>query len=212
MPDPILSQKLVGPLANFTYLLGDPATKKAVVVDPSFGARTIARVADEAGLAIELILATHHHQDHVAELPQLKKMTGARVAIHESSHVPHDIGLKDGDTVKAGGLAVRAFHTPGHTRDSMCFQFRDKLWTGDTLFVGSFGRCDLEDSSPGDLYESLQKLARMDRNLTVYPGHHYGLTPTSTIAYELLTNMVYKVKSREHFLMLVGGDVDVEFG
>jgi len=82
MDELIHEQREVGPLANFCYLIGDPATRKAAVVDPSFDARPVQRFAEEHDLAVEAILVTHHHPDHIADVARLADETAAKVFAH----------------------------------------------------------------------------------------------------------------------------------
>src|SRR6266571_1837396 len=95
-------QREVGPYRNFAYLLGDPATRKAAVVDPSFDARPLQRFAEENGLKIEAILVTHHHPDHIKDVGRLADETAAKVFAHRVSNVRKDVPLEDGDFVQLG--------------------------------------------------------------------------------------------------------------
>jgi len=132
----ILEQRVIGPMKNFGYLIGDPARGAAAVIDPSLDARVLQKAARERSLTIKFILNTHQHQDHVIDNERLARETEAKVAAHESSPVRKDVSLSDGDVLKVGGLQVHVLHTPGHTSDSCCFLVSGNLFTGDTLFVG----------------------------------------------------------------------------
>src|SRR3990170_498558 len=123
-------QRLIGMMANFGYLIGDPEAKVAAVVDPSFDARVLQKVASENGYAIELILNTHHHPDHVFDNKRLADETSAKVAAHRLSQVRKDIVLEDGAIVPVGGLKVKVVHTPGHSPDSCCFIVAGRVFTG----------------------------------------------------------------------------------
>ena len=193
-------QRLIGMMANFGYLIGDPEAKVAAVVDPSFDARVLQKVASENGYAIELILNTHHHPDHVFDNKRLADETSAKVAAHRLSQVRKDIILEDGAIVPVGGLKVKVVHTPGHSPDSCCFIVAGRVFTGDCLFVGDCGRVDLPGSSIEAMYDSLfTKVRKMDDALVVCPGHHYGPTPTSTIGHEKATNHTLQPRSLEEF-------------
>ena len=193
-------QRLIGMMANFGYLIGDPEAKVAAVVDPSFDARVLQKVASENGYAIELILNTHHHPDHVFDNERLADETSAKVAAHRLSQVRKDIILEDGAIVPVGGLKVNVVHTPGHSPDSCCFIVAGRVFTGDCLFVGDCGRVDLPGSSIEAMYDSLfTKVRKMDDALVVCPGHHYGPTPTSTIGHEKETNYTLQPRSLEEF-------------
>ena len=200
-----LEQRLIGTMANFGYLIGDPEKKVAAVIDPSFDARILELAARENGYAIETILNTHHHPDHVFDNERLADETGAKVAAHRLSLVRKDIVLEDGQILPVGELNVKVVHTPGHSPDSCCFIVSGHVFTGDCLFVGDCGRVDLPGSDPRQMYDSLfNKVRRMDDDLVVCPGHHYGPTARSTVGREKATNHVFRPRSLEEFLEFMG--------
>ncbi|HYR81288.1 MAG TPA: MBL fold metallo-hydrolase, partial [Thermoplasmata archaeon] len=193
-------QRVIGSMANFGYVLGDPATKAAAVMDPSFDARVLQKAAAENGYSIGLIFNTHHHVDHVFDNERLANETGGKVAAHRLSNVRKDLVLEDGQIVDVGGLKVKVVHTPGHSPDSCCFIVSGRIFTGDCLFVGDCGRVDLPGSSVEDMYDSLfNKVRTMDDDLVVCPGHHYGKTPQSTIGEEKRTNFTLRPRSLAEF-------------
>ena len=193
-------QRLIGTMANFGYVIGDPTTHIAAVVDPSFDARVLQKVAAENVYRIEVIFNTHHHPDHVFDNERLADETGAKVAAHRLSRVRKDLVLEDGQIVPVGELKVKVVHTPGHSPDSSCFVVAGRVFTGDCLFVGDCGRVDLPGSSVEAMYDSLfQKVRKLDEALVVCPGHHYGPTPTSTIGHEIRTNHTFRPRSLDEF-------------
>jgi len=193
-------QRLIGSMRNFGYVIGDPNAKRAAVIDPSFDARVLQKVAGENGYAIELIFNTHHHPDHVFDNERLADETSAKVAAHRLSNVRKDIVLEDSQIVPVGALKVRVLHTPGHSPDSCCYIVAGRVFTGDCLFVGDCGRVDLPGSSVEAMYESLfTKVRTLEDDLIVCPGHHYGPTPTSTIGEEKRTNYTLAPRSLEEF-------------
>lgn len=195
-----LAQRLIGQMANFGYVIGEPDTKIAAVVDPSFDARALQKAAAENGFTIELIFNTHHHPDHIFDNERLADETGAKVAAHRLSNVRKDLILEDGQIVPVGALKVKVLHTPGHSPDSCCYIVAGHVFTGDCLFVGDCGRVDLPGSDVAQMYESLfAKVRKLDEDLVVCPGHHYGPTPTSTIGQEKRTNYTLKPRSLEAF-------------
>jgi hydroxyacylglutathione hydrolase len=199
--DAFIDQRMIGQMRNFGYLLGDPMKKVAAVIDPSFDARILQQVARENGYSIETIFNTHHHPDHIFDNERLADETGGKVAAHELSMARKDLVLHDGDIVPVGELKVKVVHTPGHSPDSCCFIVAGRVFTGDCLFVGDCGRTDLPGSDVRQMYDSLfNKVRKMDEDLVVCPGHHYGKTPTSTIEKEKRTNYVLQPRSLEDFL------------
>ncbi|HID71919.1 MAG TPA: MBL fold metallo-hydrolase [Thermoplasmata archaeon] len=197
----ILEQLLTGFMANFVYLIGDEKTWKAAVVDPSYGAEEVLSLANEKGFKIELILVTHSHSDHVAELELLKKKTDAKVVAHRLARVEKDIAVEDGETLNLGNLDIKVLHTPGHTPDSVCYLIDGHLFTGDTLFVGECGRTDLPGGDSKALYHSLfDKIVKLSDETVILPGHHYGPRRISKLGVEKKTNYVLEKRSEEEFI------------
>ncbi|MDY6820735.1 MAG: MBL fold metallo-hydrolase [Deferribacterota bacterium] len=169
-------------------------TKKCAVIDPGADKKSIMEYIKKNNLIIEYILATHFHQDHTAFAESVRQETGARLAMHEDD-IPYygkdvDIILHDGDTIEIGNtVKLKVIHAPGHTPGGVCFYGDGKLFTGDTLFVGDSGRTDLPYSNRQMLGASIRKLMKLPEDTIVLPGHDYGETPTSTLAYEKRHNV-----------------------
>ena len=200
-------QMEVGPFHNFTYVLGCPDTKKACLIDPGWEGQKFLDILKKRKLKLESILITHHHPDQTESVLELILEKNPKIYVHENEigrwqHLsPKVYGLKDNDTVKVGELNLKALSTPGHTTDSLCFLFDDKLFTGDTLLVGSCGRCDLPESNPSHLYHSLYtKIKSLPQKLQIYPAHHYGKTPSSTLEKEFQSNPFLNMESEEEFI------------
>jgi glyoxylase-like metal-dependent hydrolase (beta-lactamase superfamily II) len=189
-PTMLVEQHVVGHYQNFTYFVGDPATKRGFVVDPSFDATVALRLAEEHGYTVEAILDTHEHFDHCSDNAVAKHRTGAKVMAHRLAEVPEkDRDLEDGDLLKFGDLKVRVLHTPGHSPGSVVYHVGKHAFTGDTLFVGNIGRIDLPHSDPRAMYDSLfEKVGKLPEDTIVDPGHDYGPTKTSSIGHELRRN------------------------
>jgi glyoxylase-like metal-dependent hydrolase (beta-lactamase superfamily II) len=186
---------------NFSYVVADEISKEAAVIDPSFNADVIVRIAKEHGFTIKYVINTHDHMDHTADNEKLRSVLGAKLVAHRLSRVKKDVSVVDGDVIKLGKIAIKVIHTPGHTKDSICLLVDGKLLTGDTLFVGECGRTDLPGGSSESLYDSLfQKLMKLDDGVEVYPGHDYGPRPHSTIGVEKRTNYVLQNRTREEFV------------
>src|SRR2546428_12273226 len=153
-------QRLIGSMANFGYVFGDPATKVAAVMDPSFDARLLQKVAGENGYSIGLIFNTHHHFDHIFDNERLANETGGKVAAHRLSNVRKDLVLEDGQIVDVGGLKVKVVHTPGHSPDSCCFIVSGRGFTGASPLLGGCGPAGLPGSSGAVMYYSLFRKRR----------------------------------------------------
>ncbi len=107
--------------------------------------------------------------------------------------------------IKFGNSELRVYHTPGHSKDSICLVGDGKIFSGDTLFVGNCGRVDLPGGSAKELYHSLfDILYTLDDNLELYCGHNYGHTKISSIGKEKTTNLVMQRRTEEEFLQMMG--------
>ena len=195
----------VGNMQNFTYILEDEDTGEAIILDPSWNLDEIQKVITRHDLKIKYIVNTHHHFDHTLGNEAMAKATEAKILQHEASTLKHDITLVDEQKIKFGNSQLTVFHTPGHSKDSICLVGDGKIFTGDTLFVGNCGRVDLPGGSAQELYHSLfDILYKMDESLVLYSGHNYGSTPISTLANEKKSNFVLQKRSEQEFVELMG--------
>ena len=172
-------QKLtLGLYQTNTYLLANDT--EAVVIDPGYEADTILDAL--AGKTLKAILLTHGHFDHVGAVKELVAETGCDVYIHaaESTMPPMVTAgplyfthtYDEGDTVSPiAGLELTVLHTPGHTPGSVCLLMGKEMFSGDTLFACSFGRTDLPGGDPRKMMESLRRLASLQGNFFIHPGH-----------------------------------------
>lgn len=196
-----VEQIQVGRMQNFTYVISDYKTRDAVILDPSWDLADIEQVIRRDSLRVTHIVNTHHHFDHTTGNEQMARSTGAPVAQHEASELPHDISLRHGDTVAFGDSALEVLHTPGHSKDSICLVGDGKIFTGDTLFVGTCGRVDLPGGSARELYHSIfDTLSNLEDSLVMYPGHDYGAAPASTLGDQKQSNPVMRPVSEEQFV------------
>ncbi len=197
----ILEQIPLGMGKNFAYIFGDETTREAAVIDPGYNVEKIFKQIQQLKVHVKYIFNTHSHGDHVSGNSQMKEKTGAKIVAHVKSPRPKDITVRDQDTLEIGRLKVKVIHTPGHTPDGICLLVDNKLFTGDTLFVGECGRTDLSSSSAEDMYHSLfDKILALDDDVEVYPGHDYGSKPSSTIGYERKTNYTLEKRTLEEFI------------
>ena len=197
----IFEQVSVGSFQNFAYLIGDPQTRKAALVDPAWDVDKLLGLCKDAGLTVSYVINTHSHHDHVGGNDAVVKRTHAKVVGHQSSPVRKDISVSDGDSIEIGSLRIQVIHTPGHCPDHLCLVVGGKVLTGDTLFVGECGRTDLAGGDAGAMYQSLfKKLLSLNDSIEVYPGHDYGSKTSSTIGYERVNNYTLKPRTQEEFV------------
>lgn len=210
-------------MANFMYLVGDPTSRQAMVVDPAWDVEGLLGLASEDGYEVTGALITHYHPDHVGGemfglrvqgLAQLLEQQSIPVYVnkHEADGLKRMTGasdsdlvkVDDGDTTHLGKQEVKFLHTPGHTPGSQCFIIGNRLVSGDTLFVQGCGRVDLPGGDADALYYSLTgKLAKLPHDTVLYPGHHYGPTPTSTIGEQVQHNYCMRMRSLDDWRSLM---------
>jgi len=199
--DLYLDQIPVGSYRNFSYIVADLSTLNASIIDPAWEIESLLSRIREKKLMLKYVINTHAHFDHVQGNVEVKRRTGAKIVMHTSSLAMKDIEVDDGDVISLGDNANLEFiHTPGHSPESMCIKVNDYgLITGDTLFIGECGRVDLPGGDANALYDSFEKLRRLNTALIVYPGHDYGKVPNATLRDELETNYTLAKMSREEF-------------
>lgn len=211
-------------MQNFVYLIGDPATRDCVVVDPAWEIDTIVDTAAADGFTIRGALVTHTHQDHVGgsleswgmpgRIPGVEELLAripAKVYVHKAEReFVRGLGselqpVDNHDSLQLGRLTVSFMHTPGHTPGSQCFLVDGRLISGDTLFIGSCGRTDLPGSDPQEMYYSLtQRLGALPDETVLFPGHNYGGS-SSSIGREKRQNPFLRFASLGDFLRTMGG-------
>lgn len=174
-----------------SYLVGCETTRAAVLIDPEQSRIEHYRMlVNQLGVHIRYVVDTHTHADHFSASRGLGKALQAPVVMHRLSPAPFaDLRLDDGDMLIVGELRLKAMHTPGHTRDSLCLVAEDRVFTGDTLLIGGTGRTDLPTGDPHALYESLfEKLLKLPPETLVFPAHDYKGRSHSTIGAEIADN------------------------
>ncbi|HPS59381.1 MAG TPA: MBL fold metallo-hydrolase [Spirochaetota bacterium] len=198
----IIEQILVGQMAVFCYLVGNPESGEAVLIDPASEFDKINAFIDRYGLRITRIINSHGHFDHTSGNSYFSRMTGAELCIHENDSiylhkkinrlaafikggraVKQNIRLlKDGDMINVGTRRIEVIHTPGHTRGSICLLCEGNLFTGDTLFTEGMGRADFADGSEKQIMESIKnRILTLPDDTKIWPGHHYGRFPVTTV-------------------------------
>jgi hydroxyacylglutathione hydrolase len=196
----ILRKMELGSFGTNCYIIGDEVTKEGMIIDPGDEGSGILKQVKALGLTIKLIVLTHSHIDHIGGLAEVKKATGAEIAIHESEapfllkqpwkldfmppsppSPPAGWLLKEGDVITVGKLKFKVLHTPGHTIGGISLLGDGVVFTGDTLFNFSVGRADFPGSDYNQELNSIRsKLMPLPDDTKVYPGHG----PITTIGTE----------------------------
>jgi glyoxylase-like metal-dependent hydrolase (beta-lactamase superfamily II) len=202
---------------TITYLVSDPATAQAAIIDPvrdydprsgkisTPSADRVLAKARERGLAVDWILETHAHADHLTAAPYLKERTGAKVVIGE--HIrdvqkifkpvfnatdvstdgrEFDRLVRDGETLALGGLAIEVMHLPGHTPADVAYSIGDAVFVGDTIFMPDYGtaRADFPGGDAATLHRSIRRLLALPGETRLFMCHDYKAPGRDRYAWE----------------------------
>ncbi|AHG91126.1 beta-lactamase domain protein [Gemmatirosa kalamazoonensis] len=201
---PRVSHTTVGVFEENCYLVVDPATDAAIVVDPGAEGGRIVRMVRDSGARLEAIWLTHAHLDHIGAIADVKREWDVPVYLHPDDLPVFDYApraaqmywlpwteqprpereLADGMELTLGTLRFTVMHTPGHAPGHVVFHGHGVVLGGDLLFAGSIGRTDLPLSDPRAMSRSLARIATLPEDAVVYPGHG----PATTIGDEVATN------------------------
>jgi glyoxylase-like metal-dependent hydrolase (beta-lactamase superfamily II)/rhodanese-related sulfurtransferase len=185
--EPLFYQLFEAESSTYTYLLADPATKEAILIDPVL--ETVERdmkLIQELGVRLIYVLDTHVHADHITGAGEIRKHTGAKTAVGKGAKVDCvDIALEDGQEIQFGSFVLKAIATPGHTDSCMSFLVGNKVFTGDALLIRSNGRTDFQQGSPHKLFNSVtNRLYKLPDDTFIFPAHDYRGHTHSTIGLE----------------------------
>ena len=201
----LLTQQLtVGPLQENCWLLADPESGKAVLVDPGDEATALLAAVDATGCTLEAIWLTHAHFDHVGGVAGIVAQRPVPIWVHPADAFfytnaasnaanwgvvidnppPADYELAEGDRMQLGAYSFDVWHLPGHAPGHVAFIGHGLCLSGDLLFAGSIGRTDLPLCNPAAMRQSLMRMATLGPETLVFPGH--GVS--TTIARELTSN------------------------
>jgi hydroxyacylglutathione hydrolase len=188
--------RVIGPIATNVHVLADARTGEAIAIDTA--TPSLVWIADELAArdwTLKLIVSTHGHWDHIGDNAAVAAHTGADIAVHpldrERLTDPHPLwapfeivpsvpalDLAEGGEIRFGEIRLRTLHTPGHTEGSVCLYDADggRLFSGDTLFAGGWGRVDLPGGDPDAMVASLGRLLDLEDAVQVHPGHGQATT------------------------------------
>jgi glyoxylase-like metal-dependent hydrolase (beta-lactamase superfamily II) len=225
------------PTNTVSYLVWDPGSRRGVAIDPVLDFDVAAGTVDDGsveelldvarneGVAIEWVLETHIHADHLSGAPLIKSRTGARIAIGEHVREVQNIFrpifgaedvkaeggdfdrlLRDGERLAVGGLGIEVMHTPGHTPACVSYRIGDAVFVGDTLFMPDYGtaRTDFPGGCARQLYRSIRKLLSLPPETRLFMCHDYKAPGRDTFAWE--TTVAEERRSNRHIHEGVGED------
>jgi glyoxylase-like metal-dependent hydrolase (beta-lactamase superfamily II) len=202
--------QLATQMVNFVYAIGDRVTGECVLVDPAYAVDDLLTVVAADEMKVTGVLATHYHPDHIggsmmgmeiqgiaallekvscpihvnaAEVPWVTRTSG----VSETDLVAH----QSGDRISVGSISIELIHTPGHTPGSQCFMVEGRLVAGDTLFLDGCGRTDLPGSNAQEMMQSLARLAKVDDQVVLFPGHRYSAASSAPMGSVKASNWVF---------------------
>lgn len=200
----IVSTLTVGPFQENCYLVGDGATRDAVLIDPGDEAARLVAAVEQGGWTLRALWITHGHIDHVGGIAAVKRKWDVPVYLHPldrplydraaeqgaafglriESPPPPEHALAESDVMTVGNLSFGVMHVPGHAPGHVAFVGHGAVFGGDCLFAGSIGRTDLPLADPRALARSLERFAALPEDTVVYSGHG----PATTIRDEKRSN------------------------
>ena len=184
----------LGAYQTNTYIVHDAEAKSCVIIDPGYSSATILAKVEKLGLQVDAILLTHGHFDHVGAVKKIVAATNCKLWMSQSdySQFPNPVNAyffpiancdfcevnfcEEGELIQGGGLEFLVLETPGHTWGSVCYLCENAMFSGDTLFAGTCGRTDLPGGDGVTIQNSLKRLAELESDFTVYPGHGESTT------------------------------------
>ncbi len=219
----ILEQIEVGPMQNFTYIIGSKTTREVVIIDPAWDISALLSIIDEHEYTLTGALITHYHPDHIGGTFSGNRIQGISELLTERpvkcyAHSDEASGVKkvsgasendlvrvnSGDRLSIGNVEVEFLHTPGHTPGSQCFKIKNTLISGDTLFINGCGRVDLPGSNSEDMYHSIKKLSELPDDTVLLPGHNYAHVSRATMSETKKVNTYMNVKDLETWKLFMG--------
>lgn len=188
----MIFKQLVEPVSNtYTYLLGCPETRQALLIDPVLPTwqRDIG-VLRELGLTLAFTVDTHIHADHLTSARKLKREIGSQIAHPAFDNLAcADHALCEGVPLQVGGVAIDPIFTPGHTDGHHSYRSGERVFTGDALMIDGCGRTDFQNGDAPTLFRSVrEKLFGLPDDTLVYPAHDYKGRRVSSVAQERARN------------------------
>ncbi|NJL47516.1 MAG: MBL fold metallo-hydrolase [Leptolyngbyaceae cyanobacterium SM2_5_2] len=193
--------------STYTYLIADPASSEAVLVDPVVEqVERDLKLLQELGLTLRYCLETHVHADHITGTAQLRTATGCLGVVPAGAQVDcADLALHHGETLQIGAVTVQAIATPGHTDSHMAYLVNGThLLTGDALLIRGCGRTDFQSGDAGTLFDSVtQQIWTLPDATLIYPGHDYRGHTVSSVAEEKRWNPRFVGRNSEEFIQFM---------
>lgn len=197
--------------STYTYLLADPVTREAILIDPVREQyQRDVQILKELDLTLKYTLETHMHADHVTASGLFRQNLGSQSVVSVNAGAPcADRHVKTGDEIYFGEQRLSVRETPGHTNGCVSYHWAQKsmIFTGDTLFIRGCGRTDFQQGSSERLYESVHnQIFSLSDDTLIYPGHDYKGRTVSTVREERTHNpRLGQGKSKSEFVAIMAG-------
>lgn len=204
----MIFRQLFEPVSStYTYLLADPHSREALLIDPVLEeVETYVTLLAELGLRLVYTLETHVHADHVTAGSALRDRLGSRTVVHADSGAEcADVQVRHGSHVQVGAVTLEVREVPGHTNGCVAYVGADRVFTGDALLIGGCGRTDFQQGDSGRLYDNVHgQILSLPPDTLIYPGHDYKGRTVSTVKEERAINArLGGGKTREEFIAIM---------
>jgi hydroxyacylglutathione hydrolase len=203
-PDVVMLHVSQGAMRNFNYLVVDPATRQAVIVDPAWEMETIDRALAASRAELRGVLLTHSHHDHIHLAKTVADKYGCPIWMSHAEiassgfSAPQLVGIGE-ESWSVGQLLIEPIFTPGHTPGSTCYRIGENLFTGDVLFAEGCGLCT-DTAAAYRMFDSLELLkSRIEPYTRIFPGHSYGQPPGRLMSQLLQENIYLQFSDKESF-------------
>lgn len=191
-------------MKNYNYLIVDPSTSQAIIIDPAWQMEKIDQALIDTQAWLGGILITHSHPDHIDLAKPIAEKYGCPIWMSKEEIIDSGFEARqlvgiDANPWPVGRMLIEPIFTPGHTPGCMCYLIGDSLFSGDVLFAEGCGICpDIQAAHA--MFASLETLkARLDRQTRVFPGHSYGKLPGQTLSQLLQDNIYLQFSNKEAF-------------
>jgi len=204
MPRVIVLKTCYHSMKNYNYLVVDPISREAVIVDPAWEMEKIEEALLDAHASLSGILTTHSHPDHVHLAKPMAEKYECPIWMSKGEIAASGFDAKqliaiDGNPWTVGHMLITPIFTPGHTPGSTCYLIGDNLFTGDVLFAEGCGIC-LDVESAHEMFASLEHLkTRLTPEIRIFPGHSYGKPPGQRLAQLCKDNMYLQFTDKNSF-------------
>lgn len=193
--------------STYTYLLADPSTREALLIDPVIEeVEHYAAVLAELGLSLKYTLETHVHADHVTGGASLRDRFGSQTVVQKNAGAScADLPVQHGDQIRMGIISLEVRETPGHTSGCVAYVAADRVFTGDALLIGGCGRTDFQQGDAGKLYDNVHaQILSLPGDTLIYPAHDYKGRTVTTVKEELALNpRLGGAKTRDEFISIM---------